>query len=68
MKNLIISGAGGMGRQVYLFAKACTGYQKEYIIKGFLDDNPNAMVGFNELYLALYFWRFSPQVIIDITL
>lgn len=48
MKNLIIIGAGGMGRQVSLFAKACTGYQKEYVIKGFLDDNPNAMVGFEE--------------------
>lgn len=48
MKNLIIIGAGGMGRQVYLFAKACSGYQKEYVIKGFLDDNPNAMVGFEE--------------------
>jgi sugar O-acyltransferase (sialic acid O-acetyltransferase NeuD family) len=48
MKNLIIIGAGGMGRQVSLFAKACAGYQKEYVIKGFLDDNPNAMVGFEE--------------------
>lgn len=48
MKNLIIIGAGGMGRQVSLFAKICNGYQKEYVIKGFLDDNPNAMVGFEE--------------------
>ena len=48
MKNLIIIGAGGMGRQVSLFAKTCTGYQKEYVIKGFLDDNPDAMKGFEE--------------------
>lgn len=48
MKHLIIIGAGGMGRQVSLFAKACTGYQKEYDIKGFLDDNPDAMNGFEE--------------------
>ena len=48
MKNLIILGAGGMGRQVSLFAKGCAGYQKEYVIKGFLDDNPNAMKGFEE--------------------
>jgi sugar O-acyltransferase (sialic acid O-acetyltransferase NeuD family) len=48
MKNLIIIGAGGMGRQVYLFAKSCVGYQKEYDIKGFLDDNPDAMKGFEE--------------------
>ena len=48
MKNLIIIGAGGMGRQVSLFAKSCKGYQKEYVIKGFLDDNPDAMKGFEE--------------------
>lgn len=47
MKNLIIIGAGGMGRQVCLFASICSGYNKEYIIKGFLDDNPNAMEGFD---------------------
>lgn len=35
-----------MGRQVYLFAKNCKGYNKEYVIKGFLDDNPQAMEGF----------------------
>lgn len=46
MKNLIILGAGGMGRQVYLFAQSCDGYLKEYMIKGFLDDNPDAMDGF----------------------
>lgn len=48
MKQLIIIGAGGMGRQVSLFAKTCNGYQKEYVIKGFLDDNPNAMKGFEK--------------------
>lgn len=47
MKNLIILGAGGMGRQVYFFAKSCNGYQKEYIIKGFLDDNPYSMDEFD---------------------
>ena len=49
MKDLIILGAGGMGRQVYLFATSCNGYQKEYVIKGFLDDNPRAMDGFEKL-------------------
>lgn len=48
MKDLIIIGAGGMGRQVYQFAKMCKGYGSEFIIKGFLDDNPNVMVGFEE--------------------
>lgn len=46
MKNLIIIGAGGMGRQVCMFAQSCEGFNKEYVIKGFLDDNPHAMDGF----------------------
>lgn len=46
MKHLIIIGAGGMGRQVLSFAKSCDGYEKDYNIKGFLDDNPNAMKDF----------------------
>ena len=48
MKHLIIIGAGGMGRQVLSFAKSCNGYGKEYDIKGFLDDNPNALGGFSD--------------------
>lgn len=43
MKHLIIIGAGGMGRQVLSFAKSCKGYGNEYDIKGFLDDNLDAM-------------------------
>jgi len=46
MKHLIILGAGGMGRQVLSFAKSCDGYEKEYDIKGFLDDNLEAMKDF----------------------
>lgn len=46
MKHLIIIGAGGMGRQVMSFAKSCNGYGKEYDIKGFLDDDPDAMKEF----------------------
>lgn len=48
MKDLIIIGAGGMGRQVYLFAQSCKGFGKEYTIKGFLDDDPHAMDGFDD--------------------
>ena len=48
MKKLIIIGAGGMGRQVYLFAQSCEGYLKDYSIKGFLDDNTHAMDGYDE--------------------
>ena len=46
MKHLIIIGAGGMGKQLYFFAQACTGYNKEYTIKGFIDDNIHALDGY----------------------
>ena len=35
-----------MGRQVMSFAKSCNGYGKKFDIKGFLDDNLDAMKGF----------------------
>jgi sugar O-acyltransferase (sialic acid O-acetyltransferase NeuD family) len=38
MKNLVIIGARGFGRKVYDLATQCNEFQKEYIIKGFLDD------------------------------
>lgn len=47
MKHLIIIGAGGMGRCVYELAKNGLGFQQEYDIKGFLDDNLKALDGFN---------------------
>lgn len=46
MKNLIIIGAGGMGKQLWSFAHVCSGYNSEYVIKGFIDDNLHAMDGF----------------------
>ncbi|PKB17879.1 acetyltransferase [Flavobacterium sp. 5] len=46
MKNLIIIGARGFGREVYDLAKQCSGYNTEYIIKGFLDDKSDALDGF----------------------
>ena len=39
MNNLIIIGAGGMGRTLYDIARESVGYGCEFIIKGFLDDN-----------------------------
>lgn len=53
MKNLIIIGAGGMGREVYHLATQCQGYSKEYVIKGFLDDNPKALDGFKYNYPSI---------------
>jgi sugar O-acyltransferase (sialic acid O-acetyltransferase NeuD family) len=46
MKNLIIIGARGFGREVYDLAKQCSGYNVEYIIKGFLDDKSGPLSDF----------------------
>ena len=46
MKQLIIIGAGGMGRSLYDMACNSIGYNTEFAIKGFLDDNLAALEGF----------------------
>ena len=46
MKNLIIIGARGYGREVYNLATQCKEFNTEYVIKGFLDDKSDALVGF----------------------
>lgn len=46
MKNLIIIGAGGMGREIFGQAMLCKGFNSEYVIKGFIDDDKNALRGF----------------------
>ena len=46
MKNLIIIGAGGMGRTVYSNALESVGYGTEFVVKGFIDDNLKALDGF----------------------
>lgn len=43
MKNLIIIGAGGMGRTMFDMAQESYGYKTEFIIKGFIDDNLAAL-------------------------
>lgn len=43
MKNLIIIGAGGMGRTFYDLSKESIGYNETFVIKGFIDDNLNAL-------------------------
>lgn len=47
MKNLVIVGGGGMGRSVYCIAKGSIGYNEEFTIKGFIDDNLNSLDGFD---------------------
>lgn len=46
MKNLIIVGGGGMGRSVYCIAQGSIGYEKEFTVKGFLDDDVHSMDNF----------------------
>lgn len=46
MKNLIIIGAGGMGRTVYSNALESVGYGEKFVVKGFIDDNLKALEGF----------------------
>ena len=42
MKQLLILGAGGMGKEMYYIARQCLGYSTEFTIKGFLDfPNPD---------------------------
>lgn len=45
MKELIIVGAGGFGREAYYIAKAINTVQKKWIIKGFIDDDLHALDG-----------------------
>jgi sugar O-acyltransferase (sialic acid O-acetyltransferase NeuD family) len=47
MKNLLIIGARGYGREIYNLATQCTEYKKDWIIKGFLDDKFDALDSFN---------------------
>ena len=44
-KNLVIIGAGGCGREVLQWAKEINERDNRWIIKGFLDDNLNALDG-----------------------
>ena len=43
MKNLIIIGAGGMGRTFYDLSRESIGYNETFVIKGFIDDNLNTL-------------------------
>ncbi len=46
MKQLLIIGAGGLGREVLAWARQAEGYGVDWVIKGFLDDNARALEGF----------------------
>lgn len=46
MENLIIIGAGGMGRTIYSNALESIGHGEKFVVKGFIDDNLQALDGF----------------------
>ena len=43
MKKILIVGAGGFGREVYNYVEDCIKAGANWLIKGFLDDNLNAL-------------------------
>jgi len=45
MKDLIIVGAGGFGRELLQWVKDINSINKKWMIKGFIDDNPSALAG-----------------------
>ena len=47
MKQLIIIGAGGMGRTVYSNILESVGYGESFEMKGFIDDDLHALDGFH---------------------
>ena len=53
MKQLVIIGAGGFGREILEWAIACPAYRKEWEIEGFLDDRPDALDGFPSIGLPV---------------
>ena len=45
MKELLIIGARGWGREIFNMLPDCIGYQTEYQVKGYLDDKKDALDG-----------------------
>lgn len=47
MKKIIIVGAGGFGRELLWWIKDINKVEKKWEIAGFIDDNPNALDGYD---------------------
>lgn len=47
LQQLVIIGAGGFGRETLSWARQSTGFETEWTIKGFIDDNLDALAGKN---------------------
>lgn len=65
MKQLVIIGAGGMGREVYHLATECSGFGTEFEVKGFLDDNPHALDSFAFGYPPIIGTTDNYQIAVD---
>ncbi len=47
MKNIIIVGAGGFGREILSYTKTCINAGAKWQVKGFIDDNLDALKNYN---------------------
>lgn len=45
MKNLIIIGARGLGREIYNMMSDCIGFGTDFVVKGYLDDKKDVLLG-----------------------
>ncbi len=52
-KNVYIIGASGLGRELETWISKSSGFKEKYSLKGFLDDNPDALKGFPSEYNIL---------------
>ena len=43
MKDLVIIGAGGFGRELFSAAREAVGFGEQFRVKGYLDANPAAL-------------------------
>lgn len=46
MKNVVIIGARGFGREVCMLLSLQSNYKTQYVVKGFLDDDKSSLVGY----------------------
>lgn len=47
LPGLVIVGAGGFGREMVAWSRQSVQYQRDWVLKGLIDDNPNALAGKN---------------------
>ncbi len=47
LPGLVIIGAGGFGREMVAWARQSVQFERDWVLKGLIDDNPNALVGKN---------------------